>query len=103
MAVTRGSTTSRGYGTKHQALRRQWKPKVDTGTITCAKAAVGKCLEVHDGRSPLIAIGTAWDLGHTDDRTTYTGPEHLRCNRSDGGAKGAAATHARDQFTFRDW
>jgi hypothetical protein len=55
----RGSTTERGYGAAHQALRAQWKFKVDTGTV----------------------------LGHDDsNRNKYAGPEHANeCNRAAGG------------------
>lgn len=69
----RGNSNQRGYGTKHQALRREWTPKVNAGRVLCAKC------------NKPIHPGTPWDLGHTDDRTAYTGPEHARCNRSAGG------------------
>ena len=39
-----------------------------------------------------------WDLGHSDDRTSYSGPEHRRCNRL------AGATHADDvRYWSRVW
>lgn len=74
MAQRRGTTTARGYGTRHRNLRTQWAPRVATGTVPCWRCG------------DLIAPGTAWDLGHTDDRSGYGGPEHARaCNRSAGG------------------
>jgi hypothetical protein len=68
------TTTARGYGTRHQKLRAMWAPLVARGEVKCARC----------GR--LIAPGTAWDLGHSDDRLAYRGPEHAnKCNRAAGG------------------
>lgn len=71
----RGSSTQRGYDHRHKALRKQWDVKVQRGGVLCASC--GK--PIHPG--------TPWDLGHTDDRADYKGPEHPACNRSDGGKR----------------
>lgn len=70
------STTGRGYGWTHQRLRKQWEPRVMAGDCACAKCGQ----PIHPGQ--------AWDLGHTADRQGYTGPEHQRCNRSEGASRG---------------
>jgi len=65
------STTSRGYGNKHQRLRKAFAAAVEVGAVWCSRC--GK----------LIEAGEKWDLGHDDhDRSVYTGPEHQKCNRS---------------------
>lgn len=65
------STTQRGYGHRHQQLRRWWAPRVATGLVTCWRC----------GR--LILSEDPWDLGHADGaRHVYRGPEHHQCNRS---------------------
>lgn len=70
----RGSSSARGYDYSHQKLRREWKPKVEGGAVMC-----GRCKQ-------LIHPQSEWDLGHDDgDRTKYTGPEHLACNRATAG------------------
>jgi len=75
----RGTRQQRGYGKAHDDLRARWKPKVEACTVHChAKVCV-----MPSGR--LILPGQPWDLGHTDDRTAWTGPEHASCNRAAGG------------------
>lgn len=77
----RGTSTQRGYGPTHQALRARWAPQVATGTVRC-----WRCGE-------LIRADEPWDLGHDDnDRSITRGPEHAaRCNRSAAGRHGRAA------------
>jgi hypothetical protein len=75
---SRGSRQARGYDRPHDLERARWAPAVARGIALCRKC----------GRR--IAPGTPWDLGHTPDRTAWTGPEHARCNRSAAGR----ASHA---------
>jgi hypothetical protein len=72
-----------GYGPAHEAQRRAWSPKVARGEADCHARI---CLEP----SRRITPGTEWDMGHTPDRTAWTGPEHARCNRSEGAVRGNA-------------
>lgn len=74
----RGTRQQRGYNAEHDRLRAGWKPKVDRGSVHCHARV---CLMP----MRLIVPGTPWDLGHTDDRTAWTGPEHQLCNRTAGG------------------
>ena len=69
----RGTTTERGYGTKHQRIRAWWEPRVASGKVNCARCG--------ERISPL----EQWHLDHTDDRTGYLGPSHVACNT---GARG---------------
>lgn len=67
---SRPSTDQRGYDQQHKDLRGSWEPAVATGTVHCAR-----CRQ-------LINPTDDWDLGHTNDRSRYSGPEHSRCNRA---------------------
>jgi hypothetical protein len=76
--VRRGSRQQRGYDAGHERERERWRPHVEAGQVDC---------HAHVCLMPIkrILIGARWDLGHTDDRTAWTGPEHRRCNRAAGG------------------
>lgn len=76
----RGSSTARGYDAAHRHLRRAWEARLATGeTHICAKCG-----------QPVTATDQ-WDLGHTDNRQSWTGPEHRSCNRKDGQHKATAS------------
>jgi hypothetical protein len=78
MAV-QGTTTQRGYGSKHQAERRRWVPVVNTGHVICWRCG-----------QP-IRPDEPWDLGHDDhDRSIHRGPEHSTCNRVAGARRANA-------------
>lgn len=71
----RGTTTERGYGAEHQRLRAAWQERIDDGELVLCP----RCGEP-------VEPGMEWDLGHSDDRNSYSGPEHSReCNRAAGG------------------
>ncbi|BBC53952.1 putative HNH endonuclease [Mycobacterium phage HC] len=75
-----GSTSARGYGWKHQALRAQVKPYVEAGHVDC-----WRCGE-------RIQPGQQWDLGHDDDdRSRYRGPEHALAKDCAAGGNRATA------------
>jgi hypothetical protein len=63
-------TSERGYGFSHQALRRALLPEAYGRPCP-------KCGHTMTADQDL-------DLGHTDDRTGYTGIEHATCNRGAG-------------------
>lgn len=90
MAVS-GTTGARGYDSRHQAERERWRPTVEDGQASCARC------------SKPIHPDEPWDLGHTDDRTAWTGPEHRFCNRSAGGKNAAAVTNLKRAITIREW
>jgi hypothetical protein len=69
------------YGWQHQRERAKWAPIVAAGGVACHAAV---CLMP----SRRIHPDSKWDLGHTPDGTAWTGPEHARCNRSEGALRG---------------
>lgn len=86
---TPGNTTDRGYGHRHRQLRLALLPYAYGEP--CPKCG-----------HPMLR-GQALDLGHTDDRTAYTGIEHARCNRQAGAIKGHAGRQARRPQVSRAW
>lgn len=70
-------TGERGYGAEHQRLRADWKRRLAEGEhVECHAAVCFMPSRVIDPLEP-------WDLGHTADRSDWTGPEHRRCNRKE--------------------
>ena len=65
----RANTTSRGYGSKHQALRKQLLSEFEPGQ-PCARCG-----------QPIHTAADA-DLGHNDGQHGYRGLEHSWCNRA---------------------
>lgn len=68
------------YGWEHQQLRAQWKPKVNAGTVDCARC---NNRIVADPRK----FGDGWQLDHdpTDpEGKRYLGPSHTGCNQGGG-------------------
>jgi hypothetical protein len=74
----RGSRQQRGYDAVHDRLRARLAPDVEAELIDC-QAVV--CLLP----TRRILPAQPWQLGHTADRTTWTGPEHRACNEAAGG------------------
>lgn len=94
-------TNARGYDKSHRAKRAWWKPRVERGEVECHAAI---CLVERDGGTRFIAPGSEWDLGHTADRLTWTGPEHRRCNRSEGATRGNGMRNKKRTLPrSRDW
>lgn len=77
---SKGSTSERGYGGKHQRLRKHWAPKVRAGGVDCWRC-----------NRPILP-DQKWDLGHSDtDRDQYEGPEHaLAADCEEGGNRATA-------------
>lgn len=86
------STTERGYGNRHQQLRKKLKPIVESGQARCARC--GK----------QILPGQPWDLGHADsDRSRYSGPEHRSCNRATSAHRVQRRQAAKASSSSRSW
>ena len=89
--MSKGTTTEKGYGAPHQRLRKQWAQVVEQGGTACARCGY------------LIVPGTKWHLGHTVDRSAYTGPEHERCNTREGAQRGNRMRARRRAVTQLRW
>ena len=80
MSATNGKQPSRhlrGYGSVHDARRRQVAPLVAAGNVTCVRCGYP------------IRPRERWHLDHTDDRKGYLGVSHAYCNLSAAGRKTA--------------
>jgi hypothetical protein len=80
----KGTTAQRGYGHDHAKLRAallaRWRP--GDPCARCGQPMWHRWLQVNGKQVSAI------DLGHTADRTAYTGLEHRACNRGDGARRG---------------
>lgn len=84
------STTQRGYGYRHQQLRRQWEPRVKRGGVWCARC-----------QQP-IWPGERWHLDHDSyDRSRTLGPSHEKCNCAEPSKRRGRPKVAR--YTNLDW
>jgi hypothetical protein len=100
--VASRNTTARGYGARHQTERRKWDALLKSEPARCA-CTRADCPH-HDDQCPTVITNeTAWDLGHNDDRTAWTGPECVPCNRSAGGRNGNATQRTQRETTIREW
>ena len=68
--LERDNSKNRGYTGQHRQLRAQWATIIATQGATCTRCG-----------DPIYP-GDPWDLGHTNDRTRWRGPEHMACNRA---------------------
>lgn len=86
--AARASTTQRGYGWSHQQIQARliaaWRP--GDPCARCGRPMLERWTISKTGKR-ISAI----HLGHTDDRTGYTGLEHMTCNVRDGAQRGARA------------
>ena len=88
----RGSTEQRGYGTAHRAERKRRLAMFRPGD-PCARCGL-----------PMYGPAERIDLGHTADRTAYTGLEHRSCNRGEGARRGNRMRGAVRQWqAARQW
>jgi hypothetical protein len=62
------SSSSRSYGSTHQAERKRWGLVVEAGHAVCCRCSLP------------IAPGAAFHLDHRDDRLGYVGVSHASCN-----------------------
>jgi hypothetical protein len=92
-----GSTSARGYGSRHQAERKRWEPVVESGYTVCVRCGF-----------PIVP-GTRWHLDHRDDALGYLGVSHARCNLHAAAKKGNVIMRARkavgqvEQRGLLDW
>ena len=72
----------RGYGSVHDARRRQVQPLVNSGNAVCSRCG------------DLISPNERWHLDHADNRQGYIGVAHAYCNLRAAGIKTAQLRNA---------
>ena len=81
----RANTAARGYGYAHEKLKKTllaaWYP--GQPCTRCGEPMWERWTVDRSGRRM-----SAIHLGHSDDRTRWTGLEHAHCNLSDGATRG---------------
>ncbi len=101
-ANRRSTTVAQGYGAEHAAERKRWQDRLAEGAVAQCACTRADCPHHDSDRCPtLITASSTWDLGHTDDRTGWAGPECVPCNRS-AGARNSRASQS-DPMTMRAW
>lgn len=85
----RPSNEQRGYGVTHTRVVEHYRPLVRAGLCDCPY-----CGE---------KIVGPFDLGHSDDRRSYIGPTHPRCNRREAGLKTARLWRGQTTVTSQEW
>jgi hypothetical protein len=76
-----GQTTEQGYGWRHQQERARLARVIERDGGAWCQATV--CLMP----TRWIEATEPWDLGHHPGQRGHRGPEHVKCNRSDGARK----------------
>ncbi len=100
--ATRKTTAQRGYGTEHQRERKKYERRIKSGETFRCSCARPDCTG-HDGQcQTIITAGMQWDLGHNADRTDWSGPECIPCNRGDG-ARNSNRARRDDEMFILDW
>ena len=96
--MSRSSTPQRGYGYRHQQLRKRYVALLRAGEVLTCWRCHGDITHEDD-----------MHLGHDDhDRAVYRGPEHKGCNLSAAGRKTKALRQGMWSSTpppprSRDW
>ena len=72
------TNAERGYDAAHVRERARWQRILDSGRVVMCTSYL--CVSPDAPVDP-----TNWHLGHTSDRTTWTGPQHPGCNLIEAG------------------
>lgn len=101
---TMASRTARGYGVAHIKARERYARLIENeGPVRCA-CTRADCTRHDELQCPVMLDNDMdWDLGHTDDRTAWTGPECVPCNRGAGARRATQVRMQAQKLVKRDW